>query len=137
MSENSILFAIMLSIISFWISVITPNFVYCIKLQILKAINLFTFTAHFGDENTCKSNFKSQRDKQGVVCKKCGGIHHYWKKDKWSYECKSCKFRTSLKSGTIMQHSNLSFLIWYRAMFLMSTTKKGFSAKEMQRQCRT
>jgi hypothetical protein len=33
-----------------------------------------------------------------------------------------------------MQNSNLSFLIWYRAMFLMSATKKGFSAKEMQRQ---
>lgn len=97
-------------------------------------MNLFTFTAHFGDENACKEHFKSQRDKQGVICKKCGGIHHYWKKDKWSYECKSCGFRTSLKSGTIMQHSNLSFLIWYRAMFLMSTTKKGFSAKEMQRQ---
>ena len=69
--------------------------------------------------------------------KKCACTDHCWKKDKWSYECKSCKFRTSLKSGTIMQHSNLSFLIWYRAMFLMSTTKKGFSAKEMQRQCRT
>lgn len=98
------------------------------------AMNIFTFTAHFGDEQTCRNHFKSQRDAQGVVCKKCGHTHHYWKKDKWSYECKSCKFRTSLRSGTIMQNSNLPFLVWYRAMFLMSTTKKGFSAKEIQRQ---
>jgi Zn finger protein HypA/HybF involved in hydrogenase expression len=104
------------------------------ELQIIKDMNLFSFTAHFKDEITCKNHFKAQRDKHGVVCKKCGHTHHYWKKDKWSYECKSCGFRTSLKSGTIMQHSNLSFLVWYRAMFLMSTTKKGFSAKEMQRQ---
>lgn len=97
-------------------------------------MNIFTFTAHFGDETTCRLDFKLQRDKQGVVCKKCGCTDHYWKKDKWSYECKSCKFRTSLRSGTIMQNSNLPFLVWYRAMFLMSTTKKGFSAKEMQRQ---
>ncbi len=97
-------------------------------------MNIFTFTAHFGDENTCRLDFKAQRDKQGVICKKCGCTDHYWKKDKWSYECKSCKFRTSLRSGTIMQNSNLPFLVWYRAMFLMSTTKKGFSAKEMQRQ---
>lgn len=97
-------------------------------------MNLFTFTAHFGDEQTCRNHFKEQRDAQGVVCKKCGHTDHYWKKDKWSYECKSCRFRTSLRSGTIMQNSNLSFLVWYRAMFLMSTTKKGFSAKEMQRQ---
>ena len=97
-------------------------------------MNIFTFTAHFGDETTCRLDFKAQRDKQGVVCKKCGCTDHYWKKDKWSYECKSCKFRTSLRSGTIMQSSKLSFLVWYRAMFLMSATKKGFSAKEIQRQ---
>jgi len=104
------------------------------ELQKLKDMNLFTFTVHFKDEITCKKHFKAQRDKHGVVCKKCGHKDHYWKKDRWSYECKSCRFRTSLKSGTIMQHSNLSYLVWYKAMFLMSTTKKGFSAKEMQRQ---
>ena len=64
----------------------------------------------------------------------CGCKNHYWIKSRWSYECKSYRSRTSLRSGTIMQGSNLSFLIWYRAMFLMSATKKGFSAKEMQRQ---
>lgn len=97
-------------------------------------MNLFTFTGHFGDEQSCRSHFKSERDKQGVTCKKCSNTAHYWKRDKECYECKSCKFRTSLRSGTIMENSNLPFLVWYRAMFLMSTTKKGFSAKEMQRQ---
>lgn len=96
-------------------------------------MNLFTFSAHFGDENACRTHFKSERDNQGVICKKYGHTEHYWKQDKWSYECKSCRFRTSLKSGTIIQHSNLSLLVWYRAMFLISTTKKGFSSQEMQR----
>lgn len=97
-------------------------------------MNIFSFTAHFESEEACRLHFKEHRDKEGVVCKKCGHGDHYWKKDKWSYECKSCRFRTSLRSGTIMQSSNLPFLTWYKAMFLMSTTKKGFSAKEMQRQ---
>ncbi len=97
-------------------------------------MNLFTFTAHFGNEQACRSHFKSERDKQGVACKKCSNTAHYWKKDKECYECKACGFRTSLRSGTILESSNLSFLVWYRAMFLMSATKKGFSAKEMQRQ---
>ena len=97
-------------------------------------MNLFTFTAHFGDETTCRMHFKEQRDKIGVECQRCGSHEHYWIKSRWSYECKSCRSRTSLRSGTIMQSSNLSFLVWYRAMFLMSATKKGFSAKEMQRQ---
>lgn len=97
-------------------------------------MNLFTFTAHFGDEQTCRLHFKEQRDDIGVLCHRCGHDQHYWIKSVWSYECKACRSRTSLRSGTIMQSSNLSFLVWYRTMFLMSTTKKGFSAKEIQRQ---
>lgn len=97
-------------------------------------MNLFSFTAHFGSEEACRNHFKQERDKVGVTCAKCGGTHHYWIKSRWSYECKSCRHRTSLRSGTIMQSSNLSFMVWYKAMFLMSATKKGFSSKEIQKQ---
>lgn len=97
-------------------------------------MNLFNFTANFTDEESCRTHFKSERDKQGVSCKKCSHTDHYWLKNKWSYQCKNCKFRTSLRSGTIMESSKLSFLIWYKTMFLMTATKKGFSSKEIQRQ---
>lgn len=33
-----------------------------------------------------------------------------------------------------MQNSNLSFMTWYKTMFLMTATKKGFSSKEIQKQ---
>jgi len=33
-----------------------------------------------------------------------------------------------------MQGSNLPFLVWYKTMFLMSATKKGFSSREIQTQ---
>lgn len=45
-----------------------------------------------------------------------------------------CRFRTSLRSGTIMESSKLPFLVWYKTMFLMSCTKKGFSTNELQKQ---
>jgi hypothetical protein len=97
-------------------------------------MNIFSFTAHFESEEACRNHFKAERDKIGVVCKRCGHTHHYWIKSQWSYECKKCRSRTSLRSGTIMQSSNLPFLVWYKTMFLLSTTKKGFSSKEIQRQ---
>lgn len=96
-------------------------------------MNLFSFTASFGTEEDCRNHFKTERDRLGVVCK-CGSREHFWIQSRWSYECKKCRSRTSLRSGTIMQSSNLSFLIWYKTMFLMSVTKKGFSAKEIQKQ---
>ena len=74
-------------------------------------MNIFSFTAHFGSEEDCRLHFKEQRDKEGVVCKRCGGTSHYWLQGKWSYECKGCRFRTSLRSGTIMESSKLPFLV--------------------------
>lgn len=97
-------------------------------------MNLFSFTAHFDNEEACRNHFKSQRDKEGVVCRECNHTEHYWIKSIWSYECKNCRSRTSLRSGTIMQSSNLSFLVWYKTIFLLSATKKGFSSKEIQKQ---
>lgn len=96
-------------------------------------MNIFSFTANFGSEDACRLHFKEQRDKQGVVCK-CGHTDFYWIKSRWSYECKSCRSRISLRSGTIMQSSNLPFMTWYKTMFLMTATKKGFSSKEIQKQ---
>ena len=96
-------------------------------------MNLFSFSAHFGTEDDCRNHFKSERDKIGIICK-CGSREHFWIKSRLSYECKKCRTRTSLKSGTVMENSNLPFLIWYKTMFLMSVTKKGFSAKEIQKQ---
>jgi len=97
-------------------------------------MNLFSFTAHFDSEEACRNHFKEERDKIGVVCKRCGHKEHFWIKSRWSYECKRCRSRTSLRSGTIMQGSNLPFLVWYKTMFLLSATKKGFSSKEIQKQ---
>lgn len=96
-------------------------------------MNIFSFTANFDSEEACIAHFKSHRDKLGVVCK-CGHTEHYWIKSRLSYECKKCRKRMTLKSGTIMQDSNLSFMIWYKTMFLLSATKKGFSSKEIQKQ---
>lgn len=97
-------------------------------------MRILDFYKEYPDEDSCRLKFKAIRDKEGVICKKCGCTEHYWKKDKWSYECKKCRFRTSLRSGTVMQSSKLPFQYWFIAMHLLTSTKKSFSAKEMQRQ---
>lgn len=96
-------------------------------------MDIFTFAVEFKDEESCRMHYKEQRDKEGVTCKRCGSTEHYWLKNKWAYQCKSCESRQTLRSGTIMENSNLSFLIWYKTICLMSATKKGFSSKEIQR----
>lgn len=97
-------------------------------------MNLLAFIQEFPSEESCKVHYREAREKQGIVCKKCGGKHHWWLKAKDMWQCSACNFRTSLKSGTIMENSNLPIRMWYIAMAFMSYSKKGLSAKELQRQ---
>jgi hypothetical protein len=92
------------------------------------------FYDQFSNEDACKLKFKFIRDQQGVVCKKCLGTEHFWHKSIWQYQCKSCGFRTTLRSGTVMEGSNLPFRYWLTAMAFLTTTKKSISALELQRE---
>jgi predicted RNA-binding Zn-ribbon protein involved in translation (DUF1610 family) len=97
-------------------------------------MNLIEFTEAYPDEASCQAKFKEYRDHVGVVCPKCGGKAHYWKRDKASYECKECRHRQGLRANTVMHKSKLPFRYWFIAMHLLTSTKKHFSAKELQRQ---
>jgi len=97
-------------------------------------MTILEFLQDFPDEKSCKQHFKLQREEQGITSKKCGCQKHYWLLAKWQWQCSSCRFRTTLLSGTIMESAKLSFHKWYLCMAFMSSTKKGISALEMQRQ---
>jgi transposase-like protein len=97
-------------------------------------MNILKFSSQFPDENACIEHFKAQRDAVGVVCPKCGGREHYWLKGKLRYECKHCHTRQSLRSGTVLENTKLPFMYWFIAMHLLTSTKKSFSAAELQRQ---
>ena len=97
-------------------------------------MNLLNFVSTYPDESRCRQAFKSYRDKAGVFCPHCGCTEHYWKNDKECYECKQCHTRQSLRSHTVMHGSQLPFRYWFIAMHLLTSTKKSFSALELQRQ---
>jgi len=97
-------------------------------------MELITFFTKFSDEESCKAFYRDIRQKEGVVCKKCQCKKHYWLQTLWQFKCSSCGFRTSLRSGTVMENSRLPIKKWFLIMYLMSATKKGYSACEIQHQ---
>lgn len=97
-------------------------------------MNLFNFLSKFPDEASCRHHFRQLRERKGVTCKRCECSDHYWLASKSMFQCKKCQFRTSLRSGTVMENSKLPFRYWYMAMHLLTSTKKGFSALEFKRQ---
>jgi len=96
-------------------------------------MGLSIFFTNYSTEESCKEFFKAQREKAGIICNKCKGTSHLWivKQNRW--QCRNCKYRTGLKCGTVMENSNLSYKLWLWGLYLMSLTKKGFSALEMQK----
>jgi Zn ribbon nucleic-acid-binding protein len=107
---------------------------YLCSIKTIKGMNLVNFIFQYPDKASCRAKFKEYRDREGVVCPHCDSQAHYWKSDKECYECKQCKYRKSLRANTIMHASNLPFRYWFIAIHLLTSTKKSFSAAELQRQ---
>lgn len=97
-------------------------------------MNLLNFVSQYPDETSCRKEFKEYRDRIGVICPHCGSKEHYWKKDREQYECKKCRKRQTLRSNTVLHGSQLPFRYWFIAIHLLTSTKKSFSASELQRQ---
>lgn len=92
------------------------------------------FYKNFPEEQSCRAHLRQIREATGINCKKCGSDKHYWLKAKEQWQCSKCSFRTTLRSGTIFESSNLPLKLWYEALYLVCNTKKGISACELQRQ---
>ena len=97
-------------------------------------VNIIKFIEQFPDEISCKEHLRGIREHKGIICKNCGCTKHYWLKAKYQWQCSDCGFRTTLRSGTMFENSNLPLRKWYLAMAFMSFSKKGLSASELQRQ---
>ncbi|OXB05340.1 DDE transposase, partial [Flavobacterium psychrophilum DSM 3660 = ATCC 49418] len=99
----------------------------------MRAMNLPEFFEKYPDDASCIEGFKAKGLEIGIVCKKCEHTEHYFRKTDLKFQCKKCGSRVSLRSGTVMENSNLPFQYWMLCIELMTLSKKSFSALEMQR----
>jgi len=92
------------------------------------------FYAQFPSDAACLAYIFAQRNPEGIICPKCARKDAYTPvTGRRAYAC-SCGHQVCPTSGTIFHKSPTSLQSWFFAMFLMSTSKNGVSAKEIQRQ---
>jgi hypothetical protein len=101
-----------------------------------KEMNILNFNDRFPTEKSCRIYLQEKREQEGIVCKICGGEKHYWLANQSLWRCANpeCKACTNLRAGTIMEKSHIPVRTWFMCIHLLTTTKKSFSALEMQRQ---
>lgn len=93
------------------------------------------FNKQFPDDNACLEWLRNYRFPEGITCKSCGKITNHSKLSNVPvYSCNRCGAHTHPMVGTIFQDSRTPLKLWFYAMFIMSATRCGISAKQLQRE---
>ena len=93
---------------------------------------------HFQDADAARDYLESVRWANGVVCPHCGVIDKFYKLTGTAhrpglYKCSECREQFSVTVGTVFEASKIKLHIWMQATHMMSASKKGVSAKQLER----
>jgi len=93
---------------------------------------------HFQDADAAREYLESVRWANGIVCPHCGVIDRFYKlvgkaHRPGLYKCMDCSKQFSVTVGTVFEASKIKLHIWLQATHLMSASKKGISAKQLER----
>lgn len=108
------------------------------RKQIKSPMKRFTFNdflENFPDDKACLAYIKNKRWPDGIHCKKCERVtKHHYATSRRSYCCQFCGNHVHPTAGTIFHKSTTSLVLWFYAIYLMSQTRGGISAKQIERE---
>jgi len=101
----------------------------------MKHYTIDNFNEDFPNDDACLEWLKNNRWPDGIYCKKCQRITKRHKvSNRSAYACDFCGNHVYPMAGTILEHSATPLHLWFRAMFLMASTRCGISAKQLERE---
>jgi transposase-like protein len=96
--------------------------------------DLPSFMARFGRDEQCRAYLFAARWPDGFRCSACGHDRAWAHKRRLIDECAACGRQHSLLKGTIFEQTKTGLSRWFLAIFLVTSSKGGISALELQRQ---
>lgn len=93
------------------------------------------FEAQFPDDATCLEWLRQFLYPEGVHCDKCNRVtKHHRVVSRPSYSCDHCGHHVHPTAGTIFHKSTTPLRLWFYAIYLMSSSRCGISAKHLERE---
>lgn len=88
----------------------------------------------FPDDAACLQWLVEYLYPDGIFCDKCAKVtpHHAMRTRK-SYSCETCGHHVHPTAGTIFHKSSTPLTLWFEAIFLITATRAGISAKQLER----
>jgi transposase-like protein len=96
--------------------------------------DLPSFLARFGSDAQCRAYLVRARWPGGFRCEACGFDAAYSHKKRLIEECRACGKQHSILAGTIFEQTKTGLSRWFLAIYLVTSSKGGISAMELQRQ---
>jgi transposase-like protein len=96
--------------------------------------DLPTFLERFGTDQACRACLVRARWPEGFRCSGCGHDQAYSHKRRLIEECTACGKQHSILAGTIFEQTKTGLARWFLAIYLVTSSKGGISAMELQRQ---
>jgi transposase len=101
----------------------------------MKKYMIHHFNADFPDDNACLDVIRDMIYPDGIVCRTCERVtKHHRLNGRKAYSCDRCGTHVYPLAGTIFEKSRTPLKSWFYAMFLMSVTRCGISAKQLERE---
>jgi transposase-like protein len=97
-------------------------------------ISTYQFFKLYPDEKTSIEYLESRRWKNGIVCPHCNSTHTTRQKDYRYHQCKDCRQKFTIRTGTIFERSHIPLEKWLYAMYLMQTARKGVSSLQLSKE---
>lgn len=82
----------------------------------------------FPDDKTAREYFEKERWAGCPECPYCGSNKWYKLKDYKKYKCGDCRKIYTVTVGTVFESSTIPLNIWFAAMYLLASHKKGISS---------
>jgi transposase len=104
-------------------------------------VSLMEFLQDFPDDATCLEWLWRNRyseDGEHAYCPKCERVRVFKRyettQQRQSWTCSACGRHLHPTAGTIFHKSSTSLKLWFYAIYLMSSTRCGISAKQLERE---
>ena len=93
---------------------------------------LLELERRFSTDQACREYLFALRWPEGFVCPCCGG-QKAWATSRGLWHCVQCRHQASVTAGTIFQDAHLPLVVWFRAIWQVTSQKTGVSALGVQR----
>ena len=97
-------------------------------------ISAYELFKTFPTEQAAIEHVEAIRWPNGVACIHCGSLRTARQQDYQYHQCKDCRKKFTVRTGTVFERSHIPLDKWLYAIYLLQTARKGISSLQLSKE---